>query len=233
MSEPAARGPVARGPVARGPVARGPVARGPVSPVQPVVVAGWEVTGRRSGAGLTLTDLTPVAKAQVRARSDSAMARALGVPFGRAGRDGSGALVIGSGPGQWLVLGPAGEGSALRHRLEGLAAQTAGRELVTVLDLTHGGALLKLTGVLAASVLATVCAIDLSDARTANGAAFRSLVAKLVTDVVRDDQDGESGPVPSYLLHCERSYGQYLFDALLLAGAEFGIEVDGFRWPGI
>ena len=32
----------------------------------------------------------------------------------------------------------------------------------------------------------------------------------------------------SYLLHCERSVGQYLFDALLDAGAEFGVEVDGF-----
>jgi hypothetical protein len=27
----------------------------------------------------------------------------------------------------------------------------------------------------------------------------------------------------------ERSVGQYLFDALLDAGAEFGIDVDGFR----
>ena len=227
--------PTARGPTAQGPTAHGPTAQGPVCPLQPAVVAGWEVTGRRSAAGLTLTDLTPVAKAQVRARADGAMARALGVPFGRAGRDGSGALLIGSGPGEWLVLGPAGEGSALRHRLETLAVQTAGqeRELVTVLDLTHGGVLLRLTGMLAASVLAKVCAIDLSDARTVSGAAFRSLVAKLVTDVVRDDQDGPSGPVPSYLLHCERSYGQYLFDALLWAGAEFGIDVDGFRSPGI
>ena len=49
---------------------------------------------------------------------------------------------------------------------------------------------------------------------------FRSSVAKLVTDVVRDDR----GATRSYLLHCERSSGQYLYDALLDAGAEFGIE---------
>ena len=48
-------------------------------------------------------------------------------------------------------------------------------------------------------------------------------MAKLVTDVVRDDRDG----TPSYLLHCERSSGQYLFDAVLDAGAEFGIEPTG------
>jgi sarcosine oxidase gamma subunit len=82
-------------------------------------------------------------------------------------------------------------------------------------------------------VLAKLCGIDLADARTPNGAAFRSSVAKLVTDVVRDDQQSPAGPVPSYLLHCERSYGQYLFDALLDAGAEFGIDIDGFRPPGI
>jgi hypothetical protein len=36
-----------------------------------------------------------------------------------------------------------------------------------------------------------------------------------VTDIVRDDQ----GAVPSYLLHCERSSGQYLAEVLLDAGA--------------
>ena len=44
-----------------------------------------------------------------------------------------------------------------------------------------------------------------------------------------DDQ----AAVPSYLLHCERSSGQYLFGALVSAGESFGIGVDGFRQPGI
>jgi heterotetrameric sarcosine oxidase gamma subunit len=213
------------------------IARSPIRPVQPAVVGGWEVTGRRAAAGLTLTDLTPLAKAGVRAGGDGAVARALGVPFGRAARDQAGALVIGSGPGEWLVLGAVGPGPALRHRLEEMAvqatAQAEGQELVTVLDLTHGLALMRLTGTPAAGVLAKVCAIDLADASTPDGAAFRSSVARVVTDVVRDDHQSPSGPVPSYLLHCERSYGQYLFGALLDAGAEFGIDIDGFRAPGI
>ena len=37
----------------------------------------------------------------------------------------------------------------------------------------------------------------------------------------------------SYLLHCERSSGRYLFDALVSVGHDFGIEIDGFRAPGI
>jgi len=34
------------------------------------------------------------------------------------------------------------------------------------------------------------------------------------------------------VIHCERSSGQYLFDALIDAANEFGIEVDGFVDPG-
>ena len=60
-----------------------------------------------------------------------------------------------------------------------------------------------------------------------DGAAFRSSVAKHLTDIVRDDHDG----VLSYLLHCERSLGRYLSDALIDAGDEFGIEVEGFVLP--
>ena len=68
-----------------------------------------------------------------------------------------------------------------------------------------------------------MCAIDLADDMAPNGAALRTSVAKLVTDLVRDDADGE----PGYLLHCERSSGQYLVDVLLASGAELGVELAG------
>jgi len=205
-----------------------PVARSPILPAEPVVVAGWEVEGARSASPLTLADLSALAKTLVRAPARGAMASALEVPFGRAARDASGALVTGSGPGEWTIIGPLGEGLPQRARLEAVAAGRAGGELITVLDVTHGRALVRLTGPAAPDLLAKVCAIDLADHRTPNGTALRTSVAKLTTDLVRDDQE----TVPSYLLHCERSYGQYLFEALLDAGAEFGIEVDGFPAAG-
>jgi heterotetrameric sarcosine oxidase gamma subunit len=99
--------------------------------------------------------------------------------------------------------------------------------LVSVFDATHGRALMRITGVHAADLLAKVCGVDFSEEVTPDGATFRSSVAKLVTDVVRDDRATER----SYLLHCERSSGQYLFDALIDAGDEFGIEVEGFVAP--
>ena len=200
-----------------------PVARSPIRPAGPVVVSGWEVEGARSRAPLTLADVSALTKTLVRAPAQGAMAGALGVPFGRAARDASGALVTGSGPGEWTIIGAVGAGAAQRARLEAVAAGLAGGDLITVLDLTHGRALIRLTGPAGPALLAKVCAIDLADHRTPNGTALRTSVAKLTTDLVRDDQEA----VPSYLLHCERSYGQYLFEALLDAGAEFGAEVDG------
>jgi heterotetrameric sarcosine oxidase gamma subunit len=206
-----------------------PIARSPIRPPEPVIVAGWEVSGRRSTAALTLTDVTPLAKATVRAPAGGTMARALGIPFGHAARDSTGALVIRSAPGEWLVLAPAGEGGALTRRLSALASQTAGGELVTVLDATHGHALMRLTGTAAPAALAKVCGLDLAEGAAPQGAAFRTSVAKAVAGLVRDDVDGPAGPARSYVLHCERSYAQYLFGALLDAGGEFGIDVDGFR----
>ena len=99
-----------------------------------------------------------------------------------------------------------------------------GEDFVSVVDLTHGRALVRLTGPAAAWVLSKLCGIDFADDVTPNLSVFRSSVAKIVTDVVRDDVDG----APSYLLHCERSSGQYLFDVLVDAGDEFGLEVAGF-----
>lgn len=193
-----------------------------------MVLAGWEVSGRQAGAPLTLTDCTPLTKVLVRAASVGEVADELAVPFGRARRDAAGTLVVGSGPGEWLLLAPPGQAKEVRARLEELG-RGPGREPASVTDLTHGRALIRLTGQRAADVLAALCGIDLSDRATPDGAAFRSSVAALATDVIRDDIAGAC----SYLLHCERSSGQYLFDALLSAGRDLGIEIDGFVTPGI
>jgi heterotetrameric sarcosine oxidase gamma subunit len=205
------------------------IARSPITPAAPVrVVAGWEVSGSRGDAALTITDCTPLAKVHVRAPWNGALAKTLGVPFGRAARD-AGELLIGSGPGEWLVLAPPGTAAAVAGRLEGIAVDSAPEEFVSVIDLTHGRALVRVTGDRAADLLARLCPADLHDDMTPDGTAFRSPVAGVATDVVRDDRDG----TVSYLLHCERSSGQYLFDALAGAGEPFGIGVAGFQLPGI
>jgi heterotetrameric sarcosine oxidase gamma subunit len=202
-----------------------PIARSPIAQAAPTTIKhGWEVSARRSAADLKIIDCTPLAKVLVLASTEGELARALRVPFGRAARDAYETLVVGSGPGEWLLLAEPGTSAAVTQRVE----EVKDERLVSVFDATHARALVRITGARTPDLLAKVCAIDLADEVTPNGAAFRSSVAKLETDVVRDDSGGSR----SYLLHCERSSGQYLFDALIDAGHEFGIEVDGFVDPG-
>lgn len=198
-----------------------PIARSPIRTEAPVTVrSGWEVSLRRSQSALRLADQSPLAKVLVRANPSGPVAGRLGVQFGQAARDGHQMLVIGSGPGEWLLLGDVG---TVAEMIAGVEASDDA--LVSVLDLTHGRALMRLWGAAAPDTLSKLCAVDFAERVTLNGAAFRSSVAELTTDVVRDDVGG----TPSYLLHCERSSGQYLFDVLLEAGREFGIEQEGFE----
>ena len=211
------------------------MARSPITPAPPeAVVAGWAVSERRSAAALTLTDHTPLAKVAVKASWGGAMAEILGVPFGRAARqswdvDGAvvGVLLNGVGPGEWLVLAAPGQQDTAGDRLEKSAARAD--ELVTVVDVTHGRATVRLTGARSRDLLAKECGLDLADTVVPDAAASRSMVAGVAVDLIRDDRAGTR----SYLVLCERSSGQYLFDALLDAGREFGAEADGFVPPGI
>ena len=191
-------------------LARVPIARSPVAQAGPLQIAnGWEVSGRKSAASLRLADLSQSTKIGVKS-ADSPFE----ITYGRSARRGPW-IVAGSGPGEWTLLGPVGE-----------SIDVATTGFATVIDLTHGRALMRLTGQRAAMVMSMLCSIDLSEPMCPDGAAFRASVANLTTDVIRDDVDGTL----SYLLHCERSSGQFLFDALLDAGTEYGIDVEGFSW---
>lgn len=202
-----------------------PLARSPIEPAVAVTRSGWVMNARRSVADLVLSDESPLTKVVVKGPVTGALDGVLRTSFGRAVRTelgGSPVLVVGASPGEWLVLGPSeAPGETVAAVRDALRGRT---EFVSVVDLTHGRALMRLTGSRAASVLAKVCAVDFEDGVTPNGAALRTSVASVVTDVVRDDR----AATPSFLLHCERSTGQFLFDAILDAGDEHGIETTTF-----
>lgn len=199
-------------------------AKSPIAAASPTAVLdGWEVSGRRARALLTLVDETP--RAKVLLKGGPTTTSLLGVPMGQAARDEEGVLVTGAGPGEWLLVAEPNTAGQLAERMQ--QALSGAEELVTAIDFTHSRALMRLTGQAAPDLLAKVCAADFAASTTPNGSTFRSSVARLATDIARDDR----GDTRSYLLHCERSSGQYLFDALQDAGAEFGIDVDGFH-PG-
>jgi heterotetrameric sarcosine oxidase gamma subunit len=161
---------------------------------------------------LRLRDETRLGKVLIRATPATAVTAALGLPMGRAARDPAGTLVVGAGPGEWLLLGgpPA---DAVARRLDAAAPD----DLVTVVDFTSALALLRLTGSRSVATLAALCAVDLEAAAT--GSALRTDVAGVVTGVVRE---GDA----SFLLWCDSSYGRYLAGAILDAGAEHGIEIE-------
>ena len=125
-----------------------------------------------------------------------------------------GALVCGTRPDEWLILGsPAATDTAAA------TVDTAG--FTNVIGFTHGRSLFRVTGTPVAKMLEKVCGLDWSDPMTPNGAVVSASVALVTCDIIRDDVDGDR----SYLLVADRSFAQYLLDAVLDAGAEFGISV--------
>src|SRR5258708_38470952 len=84
------------------------------------VLAGWDVSGRRAAGALTLTDCTPLAKILLRAPASGQAAAELAVPFGRARRNEAGVLVVGSGPGEGLLIAPPGQAADVGARPDGL-----------------------------------------------------------------------------------------------------------------
>ena len=135
----------------------------------------------------------------------------MSAPFGTS-RTEAGVLIVGQRPDEWILLGRATAVGALVDSLD-----RAGH--VSVVDGTHSRALFRLAGADAALVLEKLCSLDWADHMTPDGAAVSASVAKVTCDIVRNDLED----TPSYLISCDRSYGQYLFDVFLDAGQEFGI----------
>lgn len=108
-------------------------------------------------------------------------------------------LVWSVSPGEWTVVGARPESDAV--------------------DLTHVRSMFRLTGDRSAALLNRICALDLGDGMFPNGAAARTLVAGVVTELVRDDV----ASTPSYLILPSRSFGTYLWDVIEDAGGELGL----------
>ena len=166
---------------------------------------------------LVLADASATVKWLVRASAEGAAAERLGAPFGSSRTAAGGALVLGSRPGEWVVLGMADTVAEAVEGLDGLDSS----DFVTALDWTHGRALFRVTGPSAPRMLEKVCSLDWSDPMMPDGAVASASVAKVTCDIARNDVDA----APSYLVFCDRSFGQYLFDALIDAGDEFGLVV--------
>lgn len=205
-----------------------PVARSPLAPAgQSVVVAGWEYSAGATTGPVVVADRSALAKVHVRASATPEVIAALGTRFGRAAWVGD-RLIVGSGPDEWFVLGAAGHARTIAHEVESMVG-AANSGLLTVIDLTHGRSLIRVSGAQTMSLLRRVTAVDLDDRLVPDGSALRTSIARVVTDMIRDDHEGQ----PSFLLHCERSSGLYLQQSLLAVGADLGAVVGASSpaWP--
>ena len=154
----------------------------------------------------TLTDESSLTKVSVRAQVGASL---LGVDFTRAvTRDG--VLIAGIRPDEWLLLGTGAD-------VEALLAVAEFNSSASQIDISHSRLCLRLTGERSASALEKVCSLDFDDMMFPDGATGSASVAKVSSDLIRDDiNDG-----PSYLILADRSFGQYLYDAIHDATTEF------------
>ena len=161
-------------------------------------------------AAVAVTDESALSKASVRAADGTAAADALGLTFGSAEHRGD-TFVARVRPDEWFIFGSdTAEASTV---VDGLDLSG----YASTVDITYSRMMLRVTGVDAAKVMEKVCSLDFADHMTPNGACAGASVAKVGCDVIRDDVDD----VRSYRILCDRSFGQYFYDALIDAAAEF------------
>ena len=163
---------------------------------------------------VTVADAASTTKVQVRGGAGTGAAAELGVSYGRSQRRADGALVCGTRPDEWTIYASAGQASAIASTIP-----TEG--FVTVIDITHGRAMLRISGSNATAALNKICNLDLSNELTPDGAVFSASVGNVSCDLVRDDEGGQT----SFLIGCERSFGKFLFIAVADACTEFGLSV--------
>jgi heterotetrameric sarcosine oxidase gamma subunit len=98
-------------------------------------------------------------------------------------------------------------------------------DLVTVTDVTHGNAELWLIGPHSAELLSRLCGLDFDEGAFPNGAAKQSSVAKTTQLIIRHDL----GDRPAYVLIGGRSLAAYLWQTILEAGQDLGIQPIGLE----
>ena len=116
----------------------------------------------------------------------------------------------------YLGTEPGAEEEALRQ--VAAAAEAAGL-LVSVTDITHGCAEIRVVGAASPELMSKVCGLDFDPSVFPSGNARQTSVAKTAQLVIRRDL----GPLPAYSLVGARSLGAYLWITLTEAGSQWGL----------
>lgn len=192
---------------------------------------GWRVPLSFGGAaeelqaargGVVLGDDTPRGRIRVQGDGGDATVRdALGQPPEHVG------TMAHAGAVEIVRLRPdlCHVGTTATGRDQALTALKAvrGDTPVTITDVTHGRFELRLAGPAAPVLMSKVCGIDFHGSAFGPGQARETSVAKTRQLVIRADL----GDLPAYRLIGGRALGLYLWDTLMEAGRDLGVEPIG------
>ena len=162
---------------------------------------------------LRIRDCSHYTKILLRKRINTEDTQESEVHFGKSKLRTDGTLIAGSRPGEWTLYNPTSQAADL------LPEYMALNDQIIFVDITHGRSLLSLEGKKATKVLEKICNIDFSDEMVPDGACLSASIGNVSCDLVRTGTNEEI----SFLIACERSFGDYLFRVLIDAGKEFGI----------
>ncbi len=138
----------------------------------------------------------------------------LELPVGAERVSKNGFSVIGTAPGQWLAVAESKEARALPGMLA-----VALKGLATVVDLTDGKAVLRISGPRARDTLAKGCSLDLHPRVFTPGSAATTPVALIDCVIWQVDE------TPTYDLAVPSSYAESFWSWLAASAAEFGYTV--------
>lgn len=192
-----------------------PIIEGAPGDAPPLEAAGWLVAAPVSLPGrLVLADESHRGKVLVHGRAGERAVAALGIEapaaVGRSARAGDVVVYRLRADQLFVNTAPGSEGELLIRLAR---AGGDGGDMVTVTDVTHGRAQLRLSGRRAAELLSRLCALDFHPDHFPHGAARQTSVAKTTQLVIRDDVDGAL----SYWLVGARSLGAYLWATIQAA----------------
>jgi sarcosine oxidase subunit alpha len=131
-------------------------------------------------------------------------------------------LVAQLSPDEFLVFTPPGAEKEITTALE---AEIASQDtFVSLIDQTSGLVGFSTVGPKSAEVMRKLCAISFSSKDFPDLHVAQSSFAKVRATIIRHDWNTS----PAYQLFADRSYGAYLWDAILDAGREFGMHPVGW-----
>ncbi|MEM7800200.1 MAG: sarcosine oxidase subunit gamma family protein [Chloroflexota bacterium] len=137
----------------------------------------------------------------------------LGIHQGEMKRNGPAVFAL--RPDRFLILDLPGKGA---ERVEALkSGANNGSSLVTITDITHGSSEIMLVGPDSDDLLSAVCGLDFHDSIFPDMSAKQSSVAKTAQTIIHRNVNG----LRSYTLIGTRSYGVYLWETLIEAGAQY------------